>query len=42
MGTAAGVLGAQTVVAQAKTDYHSSLYDYQNATARLRNALGEL
>ncbi|GAC1468953.1 MAG: TolC family protein [Desulfuromonadaceae bacterium] len=42
VGIASEVLDAQTLVTQAKTDYYSALYDYQTATARLQNALGEL
>lgn len=42
VGIASEVLDAQTLVTQAKTDYYSALYDYQAATARLHNALGEL
>lgn len=39
---ASEVLDAQTLVTQTKTDYYRALYDYQTATARLQNALGEL
>lgn len=42
VGIASEVLDAQTLVTQAKTDYYRALYDYQTATARLQNALGEL
>jgi outer membrane protein len=42
VGIASEVLDAQTLVTQTKTDYYRALYDYQTATARLRNALGEL
>lgn len=42
VGIASEVLDAQTLVTQAKTDYYRALYDYQTATARLKNALGEL
>lgn len=42
VGIASEVLDAQTLVTQAKTEYYRALYDYQTATARLQNALGEL
>lgn len=42
VGIASEVLDAQTLVAQAKSDYYRALYDYQSAAARLQNALGEL
>lgn len=42
VGIASEVLDAQTLVTQAKTDYYRALYDYQTATARLQNSLGEL
>ena len=42
VGIASEVLDAQTLVTQAKTEYYRALYDYQTATARLKNALGEL
>jgi outer membrane protein TolC len=42
VGIASEVLDAQTLVTQTKTDYYRALYDYQTATARLQNALGEL
>ena len=42
VGIASEVLDAQTLATQAKNDYYSALYDYQTATARLHNALGEL
>lgn len=42
VGIASEVLDAQTLTTQAKTDYYGALYDYQTATARLQNALGEL
>jgi len=41
VGTASEVLDAQTLVTQTKTDYYRALYDFQTATARLQNALGE-
>jgi outer membrane protein TolC len=42
IGIASEVLDAQTLVTQSKTEYYRALYDYQTATARLQNALGEL
>jgi outer membrane protein TolC len=42
VGIASEVLDAQTLVTQAKTEYYRSFYDYQTASARLQNALGEL
>ena len=42
VGIASEVLDAQTLVTLAKTDYYQALYDYQTATARLHNAVGEL
>ncbi len=42
VGTATEVLDAQTLSTQAKTEHYRALYDYQVATARLQNALGEL
>lgn len=42
VGIASEVLDAQTLVTQTKSDYYRALYDYQTATARLQNALGEL
>ena len=42
VGIASEVLDAQTLVTQTKTEYYRALYDYQTATARLQNALGEL
>jgi outer membrane protein len=42
VGIASEVLDAQMLVTQSKTDYYGALYDYQIATARLRNARGEL
>lgn len=42
VGTATEVLDAQTLVTQAKTDYHQAFYDYQTSTARLLKALGQL
>jgi outer membrane protein TolC len=42
VGIASEVLDAQTLLAQTKTDYYQALYDYQTASARLQNALGEL
>jgi outer membrane protein TolC len=42
VGTASEVLDAQTLVTQTKTEYYRALYDFQTATARLQNALGEL
>jgi outer membrane protein TolC len=42
VGIASEVLDAQALVAQTKTDYYQALYDYQTASARLQNALGEL
>lgn len=42
VGIASEVLDAQALVAQTKSDYYRAIYDYQTATARLQNALGEL
>jgi outer membrane protein len=42
VGTASEVLDAQTLVTQTKTEYYRAIYDFQTATARLQNALGEL
>lgn len=42
VGTATEVLDAQTLVTQAKTDYHRAFYDHQTAIARLKRALGQL
>ncbi len=42
VGMASEVLDAQALTAQAKTEYYRALYDFQTATARLQNALGEL
>jgi outer membrane protein TolC len=42
VGIASEVLDAQALVAQTKTDYYQALYDYQTASARVQNALGEL
>ena len=42
VGTATEVLDAQTLVTQAKSDYHRAYYEHQTATARLKHAIGEL
>jgi outer membrane protein TolC len=42
VGTATEVLDAQTLVTQAKTDFHRAFYEHQTATARLKHATGEL
>ncbi len=42
VGTATEVLDAQTLVTQAKTDYHRAFYEHQTANARLKHAAGEL
>ncbi len=42
VGIASEVLDAQTLVTETKTDCYRANYDYQTATARLQNALGEL
>ncbi len=42
VGIASEVLDAQTLVTETKTDFYRANYDYQTATARLQNALGEL
>lgn len=42
VGTATEVLDAQTLVTQAKSDYHRAYYDHQIATAHLKRATGEL
>jgi outer membrane protein TolC len=42
VGTATDVLDAQTLLTQTKTEYYSSIFDYQVATARIKRAMGEL
>lgn len=41
-GTATEVLDAQTLLTQARTDYHRAAYDLQVAQARMMRAIGEL
>mgnify|MGYP002399426374 CR=1 FL=1 len=42
VGTATDVLDAQTLLTQTKTEYYSSIYDFQVASARIKRAMGEL
>ena len=42
VGTATDVIDAQTILSQARADFHEAVYDYQVAAARLKRAAGML